>query len=161
MNELDKEIEALESTLVRLKQIKAQQVGCAQPVEAVKKWEPVNGEYLIMSNGEVIETLQTSINFAMSTSFGTKRQTRQQAERAAVEMRKFNRLLALRDELCENVGFNWHSDQQEKHYLYFNHLDNKWYVSCCYNLENIQVYFTNNETAQRACDMLNSGEVEL
>jgi len=36
--------------------------------------------------------------------FGTERPTQQQAERAAVEMRKFNRLLALRDELC---GMMW------------------------------------------------------
>lgn len=155
MSELDTEIEALESTLARLKELKSQEEN------KTKKWEPVGGKYLIMSNGESAEVTQTSINLTMATLFGRRRQTEEQAESASIEMRRFNRLLALRDELCADGAVNWRDNQEEKHYVYLNHVYKKWCEGTNYNNENIQVYFTTRELAQQACDMLNSGAVIL
>jgi hypothetical protein len=77
-------------------------------------------------------------------------------------MRRFNRLLALRDELCgDGEEVYWGDDYIEKYNVYFSHAKKCWYVSTDIFCESIQPYFTSEETAQKACDMLNSGEVEL
>ena len=150
---LDKEIEALESTLIRLKQLKEHQVGA---VKEVDKWEPKGGGFMVWCSGDIEEL--DSIN--SSRCFGTERQTREQAQRAAVEMRRFNRLLALRDELCGDDVVDW-DDGRYKHYVYFNHYSKGWVVDFDDDHEVIMPYFTTEKLAQKACDMLNSGEVEL
>ena len=99
--------------------------------------------------------------FSHQKEFGTKRITREQAQRAAVEMRRFNRLLALRDELCGDEILSWIDNDEEKYYVYFSHKSRAWYVSSDDFGESIQPYFRNENVAQKACDMLNSGEVEL
>jgi hypothetical protein len=91
--------------------------------------------------------------------FGIERQTQEQAERAAVEMRRFNRLLALRDELCGDDVIEQNTTAQ-KYVVYFNAVDMQWLVTF-YHINFVTPFFTTEEHAQRACDMLNSGEVEL
>ena len=76
------------------------------------------------------------------------------------EMRRFNRLLALRDELCDGEVVDW-TDDDEKYYVYFSHESGAWYVSSDEFCESIHPYFTSENVAQKACNMLNSGEVEL
>ena len=122
----------------------------------VRKWQPKGGYFQIDCEGDVV-----SVNsFSHKKEFGTKRITREQAERAAVEIRRFNRLLALRDELCGDELVDWTNDE-EKYYVYFSHESGAWYVSSDEFCESIQPYFTSENAAQKACDMLNSGEVEL
>lgn len=147
------EIKALEATLARLK--------AEQESERPVKWQPKGGEWYTGGGGEVVKV---RVSWS-SKEFGTVRQTKEQAERAAVEMRRFNRLLALRDELCgdEVVSLNWLSNDR-KYYVYFSHKQdrlNGWNVTSDGTCESITPYFTTLESAQRACDMLNSGEVEL
>jgi hypothetical protein len=78
------------------------------PNEPVAKWQPKGGHWAIDIDGGIME----SVSDELIISFGVVRQTKEQAERAAVEMRRFNRLLALRDELCgdELVHLYNHSD---------------------------------------------------
>jgi hypothetical protein len=127
--------------------------------DAKPKWNPEGGDWWITSNNDIVP-VTVSINCEQATLFGARRPTEQQAERAAVEMRKFNRLLALRDELCgdDEVDFN---DSKFKYYVYFSHADKSWHIDCNDEHEVIMPYFTSIESAQKACDMLNSGEVEL
>ena len=61
------------------------------------KWNPVGGNNWI-DNGKVYLSVIGSTNHIRQ--FGLERPTLEQAQRAAVEMRRFNRLLALRDEEC-------------------------------------------------------------
>ena len=130
------------------------------PNEPVAKWQPKGGDWYIGHGGEVFGLGTTS----EAREFGTERGTKEQAQRAAVEMRRFNRLLALRDELCgDEVSLNWLSEDR-KYYVYFSHEQdrlNGWNVTSDGTCESITPYFTTLESAQRACDMLNSGEVEL
>ena len=126
----------------------------------VRKWQPKGGDWWISKSGKVQMSYHGSTS-AMK-EFGMERQTEEQAERAAVEMRRFNRLLALRDELCGDDEVDWEDIDFRKYYLFFNHDNGKWvstYDYTCY--ETITHYFTSKESAQKACDMLNSGEVEL
>jgi hypothetical protein len=96
--------------------------------------------------------------------FGIERQTQEQAERAAVEMRRFNRLLALRDELCEGEGEgdgNWLTGKNN-YWVYYDHEEDNYGFCSNSIMQTIGlVYFTSEQTVKRACDMLNSGEVEL
>ena len=148
---LDKEIEALESTLIRLKQLKEHQVGA---VKEVDKWEPKGGGFMVWCSGDIEEL--DSIN--SSRCFGTERETKEQAERAAVEMRRFNRLLALRDEICGEID---ESPYCLKYYVYFIKQQGMWRWAEGLSVVYVTPHFTSEESAQKACDMLNSGEVEL
>ena len=156
---IEEEIKALESTLCRLKDLQKQQ--CAAATQVVRKWwEPVGGDWWITSNQEVIPAT-TSINCEMATLYGSRRPTLQQAKRAAVEMRRFNRLLALRDELCGDDLPNWESEITDKWRVYRDNRAGEWNVGKNQYMQDVGVYFTKEEHAQRACDMLNSGEVIL
>ena len=125
----------------------------------VRKWQPKGGDWRIDVEGRVFEFANNEVHY----HFGTARQTEEQAERAAVEMRRFNRLLALRDELCEGEGevLDWENGE-EKHYLYhWNGDAPKWKIGIDTYSRVETPYFTSYDLAQKACDMLNSGEVEL
>ena len=149
MNDLQKELQELKAKVADLESRIA--------AEPVAKWQPEGGNFFIQSSGKVSEVVGGSDT--PHREFGVERPTRQQAQRAAVEMRKFNRLLALRDELCgDEMVFDW-SINKLQFQVFFSHGHNRWCSEICYG--NITPYFTTQETAQKACDMLNSGEVEL
>ena len=154
MNEYEIMIKNLENRVTELeKQLFARAV---KTVESVK-WQPKGGEWWIDSEGEVVE-VETSCG---SKGFGTERATQAQAQRASVEMRRFNRLLALRDELCGDEVVDWENGE-DKHYLYHWGGDApKWRIGIDTYSRVQTPYFTSYDLAQKACDMLNSGEVEL
>jgi hypothetical protein len=121
------------------------------------KWSPVGGGWRVINNNSI----NNYISNKGSKEFGLHRPTKEQAERALIEMRRFNRLLALRDELCGDDVPDWNLEEFEKWKLFLHIYDKKWVVSLNRNHQDVSVYFTTQEHAQRACDMLNSGEVEL
>jgi hypothetical protein len=148
MNDLQKELQELKAKVADLESRIA--------AEPVAKWQPKGGDWYIGYGGEVVKSVTSS----EGSEFGLERDTQAQAERAAVEMRRFNRLLALRDELCGDKEMDW-TDNEEKYRVYFSHERGRWYVTLDVFCESIASYFTSDELAQKACDMLNSGEVEL
>ena len=152
MNDLQKELQELKAKVADLESRIV-----AKPVA---NWQPEGGEYLIMSNGETVEASQTSINDTMAKLFGTRRDTQEQAQRVSIEMRRFNRLLALRDELCEGQ-MNWEDKNSKKYYVYFDNSNERWDWTFDGFLQKITPYFTTQQSVQKACDLLNSGEVEL
>ena len=152
MNEYEIMIKNLENRVTELeKQLFARAVKTVEPV----KWQPKGGDWWI-DEGNVFEFAHNEIYYP----FGTARQTKEEAERAAVEMRRFNRLLALRDELCGDEVVDWTNDSS-KYQVFFSHAAELWYFQVDTFGETIAPYFTTTESAQKACDMLNSGEVEL
>ena len=150
MNDLQKELQDLKAKVADLE---------ARVVakRAVKKWTPEGGDFFVGAGGSV--SMYDSRVF--TKEFGLERKTREQAERAAVEMRRFNRLLAIRDELCGDKVVNWMNHKEEKYSLYYSHEVGRWELDWNVTYESIMPYFTSLESAERACDMLNSGEVEL
>ncbi len=150
MLDLQKELQDLKAKVIELELRIA--------AEPVAKWQPEGGDFFIQSNGKMSEVVGGSDT--PHKEFGVERPTRQQAERAAVEMRRFNRLLALRDELCGDEEVDW-TGNEEKYRVYFSHERGCWYVTPDVFCESIATYFTTRESAQKACDMLNFGEVEL
>ena len=152
MNDLQKELQELKAKVAELES------RILFPNEPVTKWQPKGGEWFIDAGGDAMDYGSSNEH---SRLFGRERTTKEQAERAAVEMRRFNRLLALRDELCGDEVVNWNDDYEEKYYVYFSHDSARWNTSSDESCESIRPYFTSEKTAQKACDMLNSGEVEL
>lgn len=153
MNEYEIMIKNLENRVTELE--RRTQCGGGSTL-TVRKWQPKGGGWWVDAEGEVVE-VETS---GASKDFGTERQTKEQALRAAVEMRRFNRLLALRDELCGDELVDWESEGG-KYFLTFSHRDKKWMVILDKNYEHITPYFISEEMAEHACDLLNDGEVEL
>jgi hypothetical protein len=158
MNDYEKTIKDLQD---RVKSLEGRLTPCNGAVAAEpKNWQPVGGSCWITSNGGIVP-VTTSINCEQATLFGARRPTQHQAERAAIEMRKFNRLLALRDELCGDVMVDWTNFKQEKFYLSHDEENKRWHIRSSFMSKASVAYFTTLESAQRACDMLNSGEAEL
>ena len=132
------------------------------PTNTPQKWEPKGGDFFIQSNGKMSEVVGGSDT--LHKEFGVERPARQQAERACIEMRKFNRLLALRDELCSTQwDEDWDFDNFNTYKYFLTYIidEEKWIVDWECVVSRIGVYFTTRLTAQKAADMLNSGEVEL
>jgi len=151
MKDLQRELTALKEKVAELES------RILFPNEPVAKWQPKGGDWRIDVEGNAFEFANNELSYY----FGTARQTEEQAERAAVEMRRFNRLLALRDELCGDAVVDWENGE-EKHYLYHWNGDTpKWRIGIDTYCRVQTPYFTSYDLAQKACDMLNSGEVEL
>jgi hypothetical protein len=154
MNDYEKTIEVLQNRVRALEQL-------IQPVNAVSepvKWQPKGGNFFIQSNGRVSEAVGSSDT--PHKEFGVERPTRQQAERALVEMRRFNRLLALRDGLCGDDVMDWKSSNTPKYFLVYNAFENVWDLSAIHK-SFVTPCFKTEEQARLACNMLNMGEVEL
>ena len=122
-----------------------------------RSWQPVGGNWLVDSDGDV-KCWDTDDD---TRAFGADRPTEKQAQRAAIEMRRFNRLLALRDELCGDEPIDWDDWDEDKYFVSYSHSAKRWYTNGHTVNEFIQPFFTSLELCRKACDMLNSGEVEL
>jgi len=121
-------------------------------LEKPKKWEPKNGRWVISSNGTVMKT----ITMTKSQLFGTERQTEEQAEKAAVAMRRFNRLLAYRDEFAPGYIFQYGGINS---YVYTR--DHLWLLgNTRHHHIPTNVYFP-ERVADELCRKLNSGDVIL
>jgi hypothetical protein len=155
MMDLKRQLETTETTIKALQDY-AESLRGMMGKKTPKKWSPVGGEFFVCTDGNVYEG-HTEKEMRL---FGLERPTEQQAERAAVEMRKFNRLLALRDELCGDDAVDWNT-REAKYFLCHNEESKTWDINTSFCQNNNTVYFTTLESAQLACDMLNSGEVEL
>jgi len=152
MNDLQKELQELKAKVADLE--------LRIVAEPVAKWQPEGGEWYIGYGGEVVKSVTSS----EGSEFGLERDTQAQAERAAVEMRRFNRLLALRDELCGELCGDDVDDLEENketYFVFYSKQSNMWKKDYILNIKFETPLFTSHDSAQKACDMLNSGEVEL
>jgi hypothetical protein len=124
---------------------------------AAKKWEPEGGEYYVAMDGEIDNVGDEDVG----ADFGIRRRTFEKAQMASREMRKFNRLLALRDEICGADMTDWDKEDDYKYYLYYSHLDLEWRFAPTVYWQAMTPYFPTTVFARLACDMINSGQVKL
>jgi hypothetical protein len=148
MNDLQKELQELKAKVADLES--------RIVAEPVAKWQPKGGYWQVDCEGDVVAV----DSFSHQKEFGTKRITKEQAERAAVEMRRFNRLLALRDELCGDDVPTLESSNISKYFIVYNGFENTWDVSALYK-GLVTPCFKTEQQARHACNMLNNGEVTL
>jgi hypothetical protein len=154
MNNIEDIKKALE--LARLACTELEALLVEKNTKAVKLWEPAGGLWFIDADG-VVDSGPPDIEFSR---FGAERPTKELAERASAEMRKFNRLLAYRDEVCPDYEPDW-TTESPKFFVLYNHQTLNWVVSTRGYLQVIgEVYFT-EQAARDLVDKLNSGEVVL
>ena len=145
--ELENELKLLESGAAAIREQLA-----AMP----KQWEPEGGGWYVSSGGTV-RYYDSSRDCKM---FGTERKTRESAERAAIEMRKFNRLLAYRDEFAPGYEPDW-NDETEKTYVFQARTSGKYQVADNMQCQTLGAVYMPVDVANSLCLKLNSGEVVL
>lgn len=146
IKELNNRIEYYKESILELEET-------IKDIEASDVWEPEGGGHYIASGGECYEYASDT----RTREFGAERKSRRQAEQAAIAMRRFNRLLAYRDEFAPDYVFN---RDFNNYYVYFDY-DNTYrtFNTSCY-CEPTTVYFP-EDAARELCKQLNSGKVVL
>ena len=146
--ELENELKLLESGADAIREQLA-----AMP----KQWEPEGGDYFIDPDGLIMDGA-SSDNYKR---FGSERKTREAAERAAIEMRKFNRLLAYRDEFAPGYEPDWNNSEEVKVYVFQDHQSGKYHFAINALCKTIGAVYMPIDVAAELCRKLNSGEVVL
>ena len=147
--ELENELKLLESGVAAIREQLA-----AMP----KLWEPEGGDFFIAPDGQIIGSGESSYNYR---HFGSERKTREAAERAAIEMRKFNRLLAYRDEFAPGYEPDWCAQEEDKHYVFQDRSSGKYQVADNITCQTLGAVYMPFDVAHSLCHKLNSGEVVL
>ena len=123
----------------------------------IVRWKPQSGEWYVETSGKV--SLGHSIK--RTQYFGVERQTEEEAEYAAQQMRIHNRLLAYVAEFDKDWKADWTNADQDKYFVDFNHATNEYYVNKCTYSRTIGQVYMSKECAEELCRKLNSDEVVL
>ena len=146
--ELENELKLLESGADAIREQLA-----AMPMQ----WEPESGAWRVKGTG-VVGMVAYSDDYI---DFGTGRKTREAAERAAIEMRKFNRLLAYRDEFSTDYDPDRSELTVGEYCVYFDHARKRWIMSRNRVGNVAGAVYMPLRVAAHLCHRLNSGEVVL
>ena len=146
--ELENELKLLESGAAAIREQLA-----AMPMQ----WEPKGGCYYVGIDGGVSAGTP---NYKCA-EFGIERKTREAAERAAIEMRKFNRLLAYRDEFAPGYEPDWNNGEEVKVCVFQDHKSGEYHVADNMQCQTLGAVYMPVDVARELCRKLNSGEVVL
>ena len=123
----------------------------------IVRWKPQSGEWYVATPGKVSLGWSTK----RTQFFGVERQTEEEAEYAARQMRIHNRLLAYVAEFDKDWKADWTNADQDKYFVEFNHVTNEYSANRrTYSRAIGQVYMS-KECAEELCRKLNSDEVVL
>ena len=123
----------------------------------VTRWEPQSGEWYVETSGKV------SMGWSIKRTqfFGVERQTEEEAEYAARQMRIHNRLLAYVAEFDKDWKADWTNADQGKYFVEFNPVTNEYYTNKRIYSRTIGQVYMSKECVKELCRKLNSGEVVL
>ena len=148
----EQKIKELEATAEQLKQ----QIQELKQPPKPKQWEPEGGGLYITMTGEVNESPSTKDR----REFGVERNTVDAAIKAFSAMSTHNRLLAYVAEFGGDWEADW-SNEDGKHYIYFNHNRGAWNSSIAYNIQDTANVYMSGSCADGLIKKLESGEVVL
>ena len=129
----------------------------------VTRWEPQSGEWYVETSGKV----SFGHSIKRTQSFGIERQTEEEAEYAARQMRIHNRLLAYVAEFDKGWKADWtNGASQDKYFVYYNYGINEYDINeyctgCHVTVCLTGIVYMSKECAEELCRKLNSGEVVL
>ena len=124
-------------------------------------------DYLIDLNDNTVDNDEDFVNYLIgdfSQKNGLFRDDKETAEKALKQIKKFTRLLALRDQICPNSrGYEFVEGECNWIVKYnpFRNEEPKWVTSWTKYYSPDRVYFKTEEDAQKICDILNSGRFDL
>lgn len=129
--------------------------------EPFKQWEPQHGRWVIDLSGNVSNRDSSENMWAFGLSYKTK----EQAEWARDQMRRFHRLLAYVAEFdVDENGVQWMPDWsnifQSKHFVYYSNDDIVWYTDRWSKRQDITVLMS-EQCAEDLVIRLNEGSVVL
>jgi hypothetical protein len=128
------------------------------PKPKVEKWQPKGGSWCLTTYGYIV---QGSDDYSEIDNFGMRYPTKESAEKARDAMRVHNRLLACLSENDDGWVADWEDERQEKCYLYFNHYDNDWEFAWAIAHQQLGTVYMSQQNAEKLCNLLNEGVVEL
>lgn len=146
IKELNNRIEYYKESILELKE-------AIKDIEEANRWKPEGGGHYINSGGECYECASDT----HTREFGAERKTREQAEQAAIAMRRFNRLLAYKDEFAPEYVFN---RDFNNYYVFFDY-DNTFRIDATSVYCQPTTVFFPEDVARELCKKLNSGKVVL
>ena len=123
----------------------------------VTRWEPQSGEWYVETSGKV----SMGCSIKRTQSFGIERQTEEEAEYAARQMRIHNRLLAYVAEFDKDWKADWTNADQGKYSVDFDHVTNEYCANRRTYTRTIGQVYMSKECAEELCSKLDSGEVIL
>ena len=94
---------------------------------------------------------------------GMFRNDKETAEKALKQIKRFTKLLALRDQECPNSrGYEFVEGGKNNYYIYKNNINGIWsYSYMVTNYSPCEVFFKTEEDAQKICEILNNDRFEL
>ena len=129
------------------------------------KIELGENKYLIDLDDSAVDNDEDFINMRMgpySQENGLFRNDEETADKALKAIKRFTKLLALRDQECPNSrGYEFRGGE-DNWFISYSIRDNKWdyeYASNYYEAD--KVYFKTSDDAQKVCSILNSGKFSL
>ena len=128
----------------------------ARIAEFEMQWEPKGGDWRIALDW----TAYWRGTHKLSAIEGRERQTKELAEKAAKEMRKFNRLLAYRDEFCPDYVPEW-SCEECPYFVFFSNTDRKWLATSLRRAISPGIVYFPEKIAEELVEKLNNGTVVL
>ena len=109
-----------------------------------------------------VEELDKPVELGYLKTNGLTRNNKETAEKAFEAIRRFTRLLALRDQEChDSRGFEFEQSKGRKWRIEFDTVEEEYYVTGDIVSKRFDVYFKTEEDAKKICDILNSRKFDL
>ena len=153
MSDYNEEIKELNNRIEYYKESILELEEALKDIEEANRWEPEGGGHYINSGGECYECASDT----HTREFGAERRSIEQAEQAAIAMRRFNRLLAYKDEFAPEYVFN---RDFNNYYVFFDY-DNTFRIDATSVYCQPTTVYLPEDVARELCKKLNSGKVVL
>lgn len=123
----------------------------------VEKWQPKGGLWFVAGEGSVTKHR----SYEKFSKFGVEYPTKEAAERARDAMRVHNRLLAWLSENDDGWVADWDNINETKWYVYFDYIRGVWNRWSSSVYETPGIVYMSGANAEKLCELLNDGVVEL
>ena len=124
-----------------------------------KEWKPKGGEWYIDMHGDIFNSVMV---IQKGRDFGTKYQTKEQAEWARDKMRAYNRQLAWLAENDDGWRADWSkSTTQTQCKYYISFYRGNYVVNYSSDITELSIIYMSETNAEKLAKLLNSGEVVL
>ena len=127
------------------------------PKSAITKWEPIGGEYTILSSLTEVAKCRSTKPFRLT---GVEYQTKAQADSAAKALRTYARQLAYLAENDDGWVADWSKDQN-KYYVTYSHEKAEFEATFCYQSNHLSTIFMSEANAIKLAQLMNDDVVEF
>ena len=128
------------------------------PKPTITKWEPIGGEYTIISSLTDVAKCKSTKPFRLT---GVEYQTKAQADSAAKAIRAYARQLAWLAENDDGWVADWSNYNQGKYFVYIEHKSNKVKGYRNFTDQSFGIIYMSEPNAIKLAQLMNDGIVEF